>query len=153
MSFRGRKAMQGGPGTTGPDGEEPTMRNLNDKEIKFAQLVAMGVAYHTAAQEAGIKGYHRDAYKIAKRPYIAEYIDQLREESKERASRAVEEGLKIAYQIAIDSQDVNKICRVVELMAKISGSFNENSSESQGTTNIEYIVPEEKETKTEGEDV
>ena len=53
---------------------------LTEAEITFAEAVAMGKSYKTAAELAGIKGYGSAACKIAERPKVAAYILQLSEE-------------------------------------------------------------------------
>lgn len=121
---------------------------LTEAEITFAEAVAMGKSYKTAAEIAGIKGYGSAACKIAERPKVAAYILQLSEEMKGKYQKYLEEGLPLLWQTAKEQGTVNAIARALELIATINGDIKRKEETVQEGQKIEinYIAPaEEKE--------
>lgn len=119
---------------------------ISQQEITFAQQVALGKSYHLAAEIAGIKGYGQSANKIARRPRVAKYIDELVAEMKANSSKYMDEGIAILWQAAKDQGSVNALARALELIAKIDGKFEPKKEDSTGqVVEINYIIPADEE--------
>lgn len=101
----------------------PTVKRLTNKQIKFLELVAAGVAQNEAGQQSGLTS-STSRYRCLTNPVAVQYLQGIRAESRAIAAYDIASAMqeaKEARDFALLNKNPMAVVKATELRAKLSG--------------------------------